>query len=406
MLTALERGVKGGKWFSLIDKVYNQDNLTASWEKVRSNRGSSGVDKQTIQAFADGTPGRIVHIAEELKTGTYQAQAIRRVYIPKPGRNEKRPLGIPTVRDRIVQTALRNVIEPIFERKFANDSYGYRSQRGAKDALRRVQQLLNEGHTWVVDADIEKCFDTIDQTLLMEDVTEEISDGKVLELLQQYLQQPILGELDSWAAEAGTPQGAVISPLLANIYLHLVDVAMQAAGFNMVRYADDLVVLCRTQAEAESAMELLRRLITERRLHLHTEKTKIVDAAQRGGFDFLGYHFEGGHRWPSKKSMTKLHDAIRPKTKRSNGQSLATIVTELNPVLRGRFNYFKHSHSNTFPPIDGMVRMRLRSILRKRHGGKGQGRGSDHERWPNQYFRGLDLFTMTQTHRTLCHSSS
>ncbi len=404
MLTALEQGVKGGKWFSLMDKVYKRKNLAAAWDHVRKNGGSSGVDKQSIVLFERDAQMHMETLANDLEANSYAAKAVRRVYIPKPGSHQKRPLGIPTVTDRIVQTALRNVLEPIFERKFAAQSYGFRPQRSCKDALRRVQELLNAGSYWVVDADIEKYFDTIDHDILMEEVTEDVADGRVLALIRQYLEQPILDGMQSWEAEQGTPQGAVISPLLANIYLHTVDKAMEAKGYQMVRYADDVVILTTSQAEAEAALTYLTSLLAGRKLHLHPMKTRIIDATQRGGFDFLGYHFERGYRWPRQKSITKLHDAIRLYTRRTNGDSLETIITSINPILRGWFHFFKHSHKTTFPAIDGWVRMRLRSILRKRHGGRGRGRGRDHQRWPNAYFQELGLFTMTETYHLLCQS--
>lgn len=402
MLTALEKGVKGGKWYSLMDKVYNRRNLTAAWEQVRSNRGSSGVDRQGIELFGRNAATHLETIAKDLEADQYHAKPVRRVEIPKPGTKQKRPLGIPTVTDRVVQTALRNVMEPIFEQKFAEHSYGFRPQRSCKDALRRVQQLLNEGFSWIVDGDIEKYFDKIDHELLMRDIAEDVSDGRVHALIRQYLSQPIMDTMQTLEAESGTPQGAVISPLLANIYLHPVDVAMQSKGYRMVRYADDLVIQAKTQAEAEAALTYLRSLMTERKLNLHPEKTRIVDATQRGGFDFLGYHFERGYRWPRRKSIAKLRDSIRVRTRRTNGNSLGTIIENINPILRGWFNYFKHSHKNTFPTMDGWVRMRLRSILRKRHGRKGRGRGRDHQRWPNLYFQELGLFTMAEAHALLC----
>ncbi len=210
------------------------------------------------------------------------------------------------------------------------------------------------------------------------------------------LRQKVLEENNTWTPEAGTPQGAVISPLLANIHLHPVDVAIKAAGHEMVRYADDLVILCKTEAEARQALELLKAEMTRRKLTLHPEKTRLVDASKPGGFDFLGYHFERGYRWPRKKSMDKLKDAVRKHTRRTSGNSFQYTITQLNPVLRGWFEYFKHSHRNTFKAIDGWVRMRLRSILRKQHKKTGRGRGSDHQRWPNSYFAQLGLYTMQE----------
>ena len=404
MLAALETGVKGGKWFSLVDKVYAAKNLQAAWEKVRQNKGAGGADGQSVGDFGARADQELTRLAEEVRQGVYEPQPVKRVYIPKPGSQEQRPLGIPSVRDRVVQTALRNVLEPIFEQKFAPHSYGFRPGRGCKDALRRVQQLLDEGYPWVVDADLQQYFDTIPHEPLLMEVEQEVADGRVLELLRAYLKQGVLEGLKTWEPEAGTPQGAVISPLLANIYLHPVDVEVAAAGYEMVRYADDFVILCRSEAEAKAALELVQRAIEGRGLALHPEKTRVVNAEERGGFDFLGYHFERGYRWPRKKSLKKLKDAIRAKTKRTNGNSLAVIIAEVSRTLRGWVGYFKHSHKTTFPPLDQWARMRLRSILRKRRKGKGRGRGADHQRWPNAFFQEQGLFTMTEARKALCRS--
>jgi RNA-directed DNA polymerase len=404
MLAALETGVKGGKWFSLMDKVYAARNLQAAWEKVRQNQGAAGTDGQSVGDFGARADQELTRLAGELRQGVYEPQPVKRVHIPKPGSQEQRPLGIPSVRDRVVQTALRNVLEPIFEKKFAPRSYGFRPGRGCKDALRRVQELLDEGYTWVVDADIQKYFDTIPHEPLLAEVEQEVADGRVLELLCAYLKQGVLDGLETWEPEAGTPQGAVISPLLANIYLHPVDVELAAAGYEMLRYADDFVILCRSEAEAQAALELVQRAIEGRGLALHPEKTRVVNTQERDGFDFLGYHFERGYRWPRKKSLKKLKDAIRAKTKRTNGNSLAVIITEVNQTLRGWFGYFKHSYKTAFPPLDRWVRMRLRSILRKRRKGQGRGRGTDHQRWPNAFFQEQGLFTMTEARRALCRS--
>jgi RNA-directed DNA polymerase len=401
MLAALETGVKGGKWFSLMDKVYAPANLTAAWEDVRTRKGT-GVDGQTAHDFETRKEKELARLTEELRSGTYQPKPVKRVYIPKPGSQEKRPLGIPAIRDRVVQGALRNVLTPIFEKKFAPQSFGFRPGRGCKDALRRVQALLHEGYTWVVDADLQKYFDTIPHDRLLEEVGTEVADGKVLNLLRLYLEQGVMDGLSTWTPEEGTPQGAIISPLLANIYLHPVDEAMSSKGQEMVRYADDVIVLCRTEAEAEAALERLRELVESRGLTLHPTKTRIVDATQRGGFDYLGYHFEKGMRWPRAKSLKKLKDSIRDKTRRTNGNSLSTIIANVNRTLKGWFEYFKHAKSNTFPNVDGWVRMRLRSILRKRLGFRGRGRGSDHQRWPNAFFKAMGLFTMTEAHAALC----
>jgi RNA-directed DNA polymerase len=400
MLTALERGVKGSKWFSLVDKVYALPNLRAGYRKVKSNGGAAGVDHQTIEMFERYLDENLEKLSRMLKEGTYRPQAIKRVWIPKPGSKERRPLGIPTVRDRVVQAALLNVLEPIFERGFAEQSYGFRPNQGCKDALRRVEQLLKRGYTWVVDADLKSYFDTIPHDSMVERVEEKVSDGAVIALIKGYLKQDVMEAMKRWTPEGGTPQGAMISPLLSNIYLDPLDHAMEQRGIEMVRYADDFVILCRSQAEAEAALEEVRQWTESAGLQLHPTKTRIVDATQQGGFDFLGYHFERNMKWPRKKSLAKFKDAIRAKTKRTNGHSLQAILIDANRTCRGWFEYFKHSHRTTFNPLDKWLRMRLRSILRKRAGRQGRGRGRDHQRWTNAFFSEQGLFSLVTTHAT------
>jgi len=407
MLEALEKGVKGGVWFSLIDKVYRTSTLYTAWQAVRRNGGSAGSDHQSIEKFEQNLAVNIAGLEEELCTGTYRPRPIRRVYIDKPGSREKRPLGIPTVRDRVVQGAVRLVIEPIFEAGFARHSYGFRPGRGCKDALREVDRYLKAGYTCVVDADLKAYFDSIPHERLMQEVRLYIADGRVLDLIERFLNQDILEGLSRWTPEQGTPQGAVISPLLANLYLHPVDVAMEAAGFQMIRYADDFVILCRDESEAQSALHRVQELISERGLTLHPTKTRVVDTTLPSeGFDFLGYHFEGGTRWPRKKSLRKLKEAIRSKTGRSNGNSLSVIIENVNRTLKGWFEYFKHSHKWTFPALDGWVRRRMRSILRKRRkGAKGISGKMDHFRWPNKFFHEHGLFSLVEAHRIILQSS-
>lgn len=395
MLAALENGVKGGRWFSLMDKVYAPANLAAAWKRVRSNRGAAGVDHQSVEMFERHASKYLEELHRELREGRYRPSPVRRQWIPKPGATEGRPLGIPTVRDRIVQSALCHVLEPIWEVKFADQSYGFRPGRSCKDALRRVDELLHAGFTWVVDADIQSYYDSIDHGRLQVEVAKEIADGKVLGLVEALLEQPVMDEASRWTPEEGIPQGSSLGPLMANVYLHPVDNVMVREGYELTRYADDLVVLCRTEQEAETALARLRKEMARCGLTLHPEKTKVVDMSQPGGFDFLGYHFEYAKKWPRKKSVVKLKDNVRGLTKRNNGNSLATIIARLNAVLRGWFNYFKHSYRTTFKPLDGWVRMRLRSILRRRHKARGAGRGLSHLRWPNAYFAKLGLFTMT-----------
>lgn len=403
MLEALERGVKGGKWYSLMDKVGARRTLDAAWQQVRRNQGARGVDRMSLSRFEARAERHLGELERELTSGRYRPAPVRRCFIPKPGTKKTRALGIPTVRDRVVQTALRLVLEPIFERKFHAASYGFRPGRSCKDALRRVVELLNDGYVWVVDADIEAYFDTLDHDMLMKELEDEVADGRVLALIEAFLKAEVMEEAASWTPEQGTPQGAVISPLLANIYLHPVDVMLAAKGFLSVRYADDLVVLCRSREEAEHALDLLRLALQQRTLQLHPGKTRIANALDEG-FEFLGYHFRGKNRWPRRKSLTALREAIRVHTRRTNGHSLEAIIAKINPILRGWFEYFKHSKSNTFPALDGWVRMRLRSILRKRCRRRGRGRGADHQRWPNTFFTAAGLFTMTEAHAAALRS--
>jgi len=405
MLTTLDHGVRGGKWHSLSDKVWKPENLRAAFARVHRNDGAAGVDRVTCEQFAARLDLHLGWLERMLRENRYVPQAVQRTWIPKPGRREKRPLGIPTVRDRTVQGALRNVLEPIFEHAFAEHSYGFRPGRGCKEALRRVAQLLSTGHTWVLDADLKSYFDTIPHDRLLAQVGRKVSDRRLLSLIEAYLKQPILDELKEWTPEEGTPQGAVLSPLLANIYLDPLDHLMADAGFEMVRYADDFVILCRTQADAERALALVRQWTDSAGLILHPDKTRLVDAAERGGFDFLGYHFERGLHWPSKKAQSQLRDRLRPLTKRNNGHSLETMVSRLNPVLSGWFEYFKHGRPYDLPRLDGWLRVRLRSILRRRHKRKGCGRGVDHFRWPNAFFADLGLFSLAAAHGAVCQSA-
>jgi RNA-directed DNA polymerase len=404
MLAALERGVKGGRWFSLIDKVYSLENLRSSWVKVLRNRGSAGVDRQSVQMFERRADELLLQLQRDLKEGRYEPLPALRRWIPKPGTQKMRPLGIPAVRDRIVQGALRNVLEPLWEAKFAEHSYGFRPGRSCHGALERVVDLLGSGSTWVVDADIQSYFDTIHQDRLILEVEKEVADGRVLELLRRFLKQSVVDGVKEWTPEMGTPQGAVISPLLANIYLHPVDLAMREAGFEMVRYADDLVILCRSESEAQEALAHLRALMVERSLTLHPEKTRLVDATVRGGFDFLGYHFERGMKWPRKKSLAAFRDKIRAKTRRTVGRSLIAVIQTLNPMLRGWFEYFKLSFHNVFPTMDGFVRRRLRSILRKQSKRKrsARSRGNDNVKWPKAYFRDRGLLCLQDAYASLC----
>jgi len=395
MVSALENGVKGGRWYSLIDKVRAPATLEAAWEKVWANAGAAGVDRQSIERFEAREDLYLAELAAALREGSYRAQPVRRVDIPK-GDGGTRPLGIPTVKDRIVQTAVKFVLEPIFEATFCPASYGFRPGRGCRDGLREVAQLIADGHTFVVDADLASYFDGIPHERLMQRVEERISDGRILDLLRDWLDQDILRGMERWTPTTGTPQGAVISPLLANIYLHPLDQLMAAHGYRMVRYADDFVVLCKSREEAAAALAEIDAWVTENGLRLHPDKTHVGDCREPGeGFEFLGYRFEAGRRWVRKKSLTRLKDRIRERTRRTQGQSLERIIASLNPVLRGWFAYFKHAHPYTFDEIDKLIRRRLRAILRKQEKRPSFGRCRvDHQRWPNAFFAQAGLLAL------------
>ena len=397
MLAALGNGVKGNKWFSLIDKVWRLSTLQAAWQQVKANKGAWGVDRQSVEAFAAHEERYLSELSRQLEQGEYRPQAVRRVEIPKAG-GKTRSLGIPTVKDRIVQTAVKRVIEPIFESEFEDTSYGFRPGRGCKDALRQVDALLKEGYTHVVDADLQGYFDSIPHEALMDRIAAYISDGRLLSLFQGWLQQDIVQEMRRWTPTAGTPQGAVISPLLANLYLHPLDVKMKARGYRMVRYADDFVILCTTAQQAHEALEQVKQWVWQNGLILHPDKTHVGDCTQKGqGFEFLGYRFEAGRRWVRDKSLKSLKDKVREKTKRTRGDSLRTVIEDLGPMRKGWFGYFKHACKSMFPKIDGFIRRRLRAMLRKQQKRAGMGRcHADHKRWPNVYFAELGLFTMTQ----------
>jgi RNA-directed DNA polymerase len=400
MLTRLtEREPANRVWFRMVDKTYAPANLHSAFAKVWRNGGSAGADGQTVAHFERESDAELARLHAQLRDGTYRPQPVRRAWIPKPGSKQKRPLGIPAVRDRIVQAALRHVLEPIFETEFAASSYGFRPGRGAKDALRRVDTLLKAGHHWVVDADLKSYFDTIPHQRLMTLVQARVADGRVLALVESFLGAGVLEASKGWQpTEGGTPQGGVISPLMANIYLNPFDHQMARAGWELVRYADDFVILCRSEAEAQAALEQVRTWVQEAGLTLHPKKTRVVNANAPGGFDFLGYHFERGMKWPRQKSLMKLRERVRAQTSRMAGRSLQAIIADVNRSLRGWYEYFQHSKANTFGDVDGYVRRRLRSLLQWRRGRTTQGLGAAQKRWPNQWFAQRGLLSLMAEH--------
>lgn len=405
MLATLEENkVRGGKWHSLIDKVYAPGNLDSAYREVAANKGAAGVDHVSVEDFAVQLVRNIDKLHEQLQNGSYRPQSIRRVNIPKPGTRETRPLGIPTVRDRVVQAALRHVLEPILERQFAEHSYGFRPNRGCKDALRRVDGLVKSGLKFTVDVDLKSYFDTIPHARLLDELRKYVADNSVLELVEKFLQAKVFDGLNHWTPTSGAPQGAIISPLLSNLYLNDLDHLMAGLGYKMTRYADDLVIQCSTREEAESALAKVQQWTAARGLTLHPTKTKIVHVDE-DGFEFLGYRFIKHRRFPRQKSLMKFRDAIRGKTKRANGHSLQSIIADVNRTLRGWFEYFKHCWRTTFRALDGWIRMRLRSILRKRAGRKGRGHGLDHQRYPNSFFAEHGLFSLTAAYARECQPS-
>jgi RNA-directed DNA polymerase len=396
MLSTLEGGVRGGTWYALMDKVFRPENLRSSWERVRSNGGAAGVDHVSVAEFERDVGRHLDKVRGVLSDGSYRPQAVRRVHIPKPGRpGETRPLGIPTVRDRVVQGALRNVLEPIFEAGFAEHSYGFRPGKGAKDALRRVRQLIDAGFVHIVDADLKSYFDTIPHDALLARVREKVTDGSVLSLVDGFLKAGVMDGSRTDVSVLGTPQGGVISPLLANIYLDPLDHLVAGKGWEMVRYADDFVILCRTAEEACAALAVVTEWTAQAGLRLHPEKTRLVDLdSDEEGFTFLGYRFTKKWHMVGKKGRERIRERVRELTPRNSGESLEVVVVKLNRVLRGWYEYYRHARSTVMRNIDRLVRMRIRAILWKRSRHKGYPPPESHRRWPTSYFQDLGLFSL------------
>lgn len=416
MVDALRRGgPEGGRWYWLQDKVFAEKTLRAAFARVARNAGSPGVDGKTIEAFGNRLDEEILRLREAWKAGTYRPQAIRRTWIPKPGQGGQRPLGIPTVRDRVVQTALKLVLEPIFESTFSEHSHGFRPRRSARDALRALLSHLGAGKVWVVDVDLKAFFDGIPHERLLSVVRRKVTDRRVLDLIGAFLKTGVLHEAESTSPEAGTPQGGVISPLLANIYLNDLDHEMVRAGMAMERYADDFVICCRTQEEAERALAKVQEWTTNVGLSLHPAKTRIVDLGQPGEYvDFLGYRLQrhidrqGRNRILRKvrpQSLDRIKDEIRHHTPRKSGGSLTEQIARLNPVLRGWFGYFRSATQPTHAALDKMVRRRLRHMLCKRVGWKMTWeRGEANKRWSKTFFAEEGLFSLEEAHRQFVHA--
>ncbi len=409
------------RFHALYDRIHRSDVLWVAWKRVKRNKGAAGVDARTIDAIVRAGVGDFLKdIQSELRDGTYRPKAVLRRYIPKPDGRE-RPLGIPTVRDRVVQAAAKLVVEPIFEANFRSDSYGFRPKRAQTQALERLRKLGAKGGDHVLDADITDYFGSIDHEKLMLLVERRISDRRVLKLLRQWLRAGVMEEgKDEVESLSGTPQGGVISPLLSNIFLHVLDSMWEdryARLGVLVRYADDFVVVCRTRHDCEEAEERVRSILTRLGLTLNAEKTRRADLTWgREGFEFLGCHFHKRmsgkiwerdgrrvyflQRWPSKRSMKRVRKRIRELTsrKRNGVKDVRVLIDDLNPVVRGWGNYFGTGNAAAkFNEIDRYARWRLKRFLVKRKGR--HLKAGEADRWTGEYFEALGLYRLRGTVR-------
>jgi len=352
------------KWYSLIDKVYSLPNLLESWYEVKANKGAGGVDKESIEEFEGNLNQNLKELHRLLKERRYIPSPVRGVLIPKSSSGDLRPLGIPTVRDRVVQQAIKRIIEPIFERKFKDVSYGYRPERGAREAIQKCKEYIASGYRWVVDADIASFFDTVDHKLLMKALNEEIADGTLLDLIERFLKSGVMKDGRLKATHEGVPQCGVISPLLANIYLHCFDSVMVERGYRLVRYCDDFVIFTKLRRKAERALQVTREILEDKlKLKLHPQKARIAHAFF-DGFEFLGCLFKSGYIRPKDKSIESFKDKVRHVTRRQQPKKLDMIIERLNPVVRGWGNYFRYGNVNKlYQRLDEWMRMRLRSFL-------------------------------------------
>jgi RNA-directed DNA polymerase len=416
-LWAAAKQSEGRRFHALYDRICRADVLAEAWERVRANRGAAGVDRVTLTAVEDYGVNRMLGgLRRDLLSGSYRPLPVRRVEIPKPD-GRKRPLGIPTVRDRVAQQAAKLVLEPIFEADFLPCSFGFRPKRSATDALETIRTAFPRGRQFVADADIVDFFGQIDQERLMELVAKRVSDRRVLTLLRAWLRAGVLADGMVSETVTGTPQGGVISPLLANIYLHDVDRAWAEYGTGeLVRYADDFVVLCSTRAQAERALRQAASLLGQLGLTLHPEKTRVVDL--RGGaegFDFLGCHFHARmsgrlwqrkriiryylHRWPSQRSMNRARLRVKALTDRRRvGMELSDVIAGLNMFLRGWGNYFRTGNaSGKFRQLDRYVAWRLQRLLIKKRGRNL--RAGQAARWTESWFHDQGLHKLLGTIR-------
>jgi RNA-directed DNA polymerase len=416
-LWAAAKQSSGRRFHALFDRVHRSDVLWEAWERVRANRGAAGVDRVTLDAVeVHGVQRMLDELAADLRAGEYRPAPVRRVEIPKPD-GSMRPLGIPTVKDRVAQQAAKLVLEPIFEADFLPCSFGFRPKRSATDAMERCRVGFIEGKCFVFEADIRNFFGEIDHARLLSLIGERVSDRRVLRLLRQWLRAGVMADGVVAETVAGTPQGGVISPLLANVYLHAFDRAWAERGVGeLVRYADDFVVLCTSQAQAEQARQVATAILGELGLSLHPDKTAVVDLREgRGGFDFLGCHFHARmsgklweqkrivryylHRWPSQRSMKRARARVKALTGRSQvGMELEAVIGRLNLFLRGWGNYFRTGNaSDKFVAMDRYVAWRLKRLLVKKRGRNL--RAGQADRWTRTWFHDQGLHKLMGTIR-------
>ncbi|MCA1796390.1 MAG: group II intron reverse transcriptase/maturase [Geobacteraceae bacterium] len=348
---------------SAIDKVYNWNNLSDASHKVVQNKGSGGIDRMSVTTWAQKEKQHLSTLRHRLINDTYRSNPVKRCYIDKPGSKKKRPLGIPIVTDRVCQQAVHNVLSPVFEEYFHEDSYGFRPGRSTHMAAKRVEELRKQGYRTVVDLDIKGFFDHVDHEILMQLVRQVIKDRRVLGLIRGWLKAGVMEEGKIRYQTSGTPQGGVISPLLSNIYLTVLDNALTQAGYKFVRYADDVVILCRREEEAPEALNHVREVLKRLKLELSEEKTSI--STFKAGFDFLGFHFTRRGHTIGTKSLKSLYAKVRLATRRKQGdQPVEEIIKALNPLLRGWGNYHRYGQNvGMFTKLDRWVRNRLRSYI-------------------------------------------